>query len=89
MRLIDADALEDVLHNHGFWYCGETEYTNGVVDGFSLAIDDVKEAPTIEAVQVVRCKDCKYCNGEYEYCYFEIFVKPDGYCSYGEKMNEA
>lgn len=39
----------------------------------------------IDAVQVVKCKDCKYCNGEYEYCYIDIFVKPDGYCSYGEK----
>lgn len=88
MRLIDADALEDVLLNHGFCYCGESDYSNGVAEGFLYARDDVKEAPTIDAVQVVRCKDCKYCNGEYEYCFFEILVKPDGYCSYGEKMEQ-
>lgn len=30
MRLIDADALEDVLVNHGFCYCGAImeEFTN-------------------------------------------------------------
>lgn len=49
MRLIDADALEDVLVNHGFCYCGENEYNDGVADGFLLARDDVKEAPTIDA----------------------------------------
>lgn len=53
MRLIDADALEDVLVNHGFCYCGESnEYNNGVASGFLLARDDVKEAPTIEAEPV-------------------------------------
>lgn len=49
MRLIDADALEDVLVNHGFCYCVGNEYNNGVADGFLLARDDVKEAPTIES----------------------------------------
>ena len=52
MRLIDADALEDVLVNHGFCYCEGNEYNNGVADGFLLARDDVKEAPTIEAEPV-------------------------------------
>jgi len=52
MRLIDADALEDVLVNHGFCYCGENEYNDGVADGFLLARDDVKEAPTIAAAEV-------------------------------------
>lgn len=49
MRLIDADALEDVLLNHGFCYCNESDYSDGVASGFLLARDDVKEAPTIDA----------------------------------------
>ena len=52
MRLIDADALEDVLVNHGFCYCGENEYSDGVAEGFLLARDDVENAPTIEAEPV-------------------------------------
>lgn len=53
MRLIDGDALEDALVNHGFCYCGENEYNDGVADGFLLARDDVKEAQTIDA-ELVR-----------------------------------
>lgn len=49
MRLIDADALEDVLLNHGFYYCNESDYSDGVAAGFLLARDDVSEAPTIDA----------------------------------------
>lgn len=78
MRLIDADAFEIELQHE--WK------NNEISNGEWMDIRQwLKEAPTIDAVQVVRCKDCKYCNGEYEYCYFDIFVKPDGYCSYGEK----
>lgn len=49
MRLIDADALEDVLVNHGFYYCNESDYSDGVAWGFLLARDDVRETPTIDA----------------------------------------
>lgn len=52
MRLIDADKLEDILVNHGFCYCNESDYSDGVASGFLLARDDVKEAPTIEAEPV-------------------------------------
>ena len=89
MRLIDADALEDVLVNHGFCYCNESDYSDGVASGFLLARDDVKNAPTIDAVEVVRCKDCKHYDGSYSYpicCRWEETIKPDDYCSYGEKM---
>lgn len=56
MRLIDADALEDVLVNHGFYYCNESDYSDGVAWGFLLARDDVREAPTIEAEPIRHAK---------------------------------
>lgn len=56
MRLINADALEDVLREHGSYYCNESVYSDGVVDGFHLAIEDLKETPTIDAVPVKRGK---------------------------------
>lgn len=59
MKLIDADALKKsidehvYLVNHGF---NETEY--GCTQyGIHQIID---EAPTIDAVPVVRCYECKY-----------------------------
>ena len=79
MRLIDADALEDVLVNHGFYYCNESDYSDGVAWGFLLARDDVREAPTIDAeptkygkwqiYEVFDVKDmtCSSCGWLYEY----------------------
>ena len=53
MRLIDADALEphEQLEPMGN---GQYEYVEVVYK------DDIDDAPTIDAVPVVRCKDCKH-----------------------------
>lgn len=45
-RLIDADALKDAI---------KTDIMGGL--NYRRFIDD---APTVDAVPVVRCKDCKY-----------------------------
>lgn len=47
MRLIDADALKK--------QCIETDKWGKVI-----LILDIANAPTIDAIEVVRCKDCKY-----------------------------
>ena len=47
MRLIDADALIDSINLSD--YGAETE-----------ALETIAEAPTIDAVEVVRCRDCIY-----------------------------
>ena len=47
MRLIDADAIKEKS------YYSEDGYL--VVD-----VPDIDDAPTIDAVPIVRCKDCKY-----------------------------
>ena len=46
MRLIDADAIIKEANADGAY---------GYVDAWQIA-----DAPTIDAVEVVRCKDCKY-----------------------------
>lgn len=46
MRPIDADALKEAFYERGLGY---------------QAIDElINEAPTIDAVPVARCKDCKH-----------------------------
>ena len=83
-RLINADKLrKDVLDLPNCY--------NGFSDTYDKAmiIDLVDEAPTVDAVEVVRCKDCEYYNGEYKYCVNDIFAKPDGYCSYGKRKKDA
>ena len=51
MRLIDGDALWERLDN-------EPWFDNADRDEIALPI--VNAAPTVDAVPVVRCKDCKH-----------------------------
>ena len=90
MRPIDADAVMDYI-------CGSIEAMTKVgiaVDGEYLwglinhAIDD---APTVDAVEVVRCGKCDWWNSETKGCKRNPSVKPwweDDYCSYGERRTE-
>ena len=87
-RLIDANELTDRL-NHTTMVA----YPN-LFPGLLAAIDVVDDSPTVDAVEVVRCKDCKH------------FVAPQGvpccdnfyglgfpnasgndFCSYGERRS--
>lgn len=54
MRLIDADELE--LEAYGLWVHGtlEAKYRMNALK------DLIDQAPTIDAVPIVRCKDCRY-----------------------------
>ena len=57
MRLIDADALiEDIK---SFW---DWDSIDGITATTVLkqTITDISHAPTIDAVPVVRCKNCKH-----------------------------
>lgn len=53
------------------------------------------EAPAVDAVEVVRCKDCAYANVEnfYNYgrvwcCMCEINVGGDHFCAFGERREK-
>lgn len=71
MRLIDADALiESIKQSKG---------KNSIYAQFLMAY--TKDAPTIDAVPVVRCKDCFMYGG----CKAAKFYGDDGYCSVGER----
>ena len=46
----------------------------------------MEEAPAVDAVPVVRCKDCEY----QRWCKSAQYLGDDGFCSYGErKENET
>ncbi len=84
MRLIDADALEKL-------HCEDcSAVTRGMceADPICASLMWVREAPTIDAVEVVRCKDCKYYILHALVCRHEHMngVMPiDGYCSNGKR----
>ena len=101
-RLIDANALLRKLKQHhdlfiDAWegFSNLPEKDKARVDEISNCIADVFNAPTVEAVEVCRCKDCvNYCG--FEHCKNGICdvdsvskraVYPDDFCSYGERRN--
>lgn len=82
MRLIDADSLVSSLNNGRL-----KEQTGRAVPfnaGVAFALTMVEYAPTIDAVTVVRCKDCFL----YGQCQAAIFYGAHGYCSVGERRDD-
>lgn len=76
MGLIDADKLE----RQEYW---GNERCFDYVDA-----DDIDNAPTVDAVPVVRCKDCKHeFGGSCIFCGFQK-RKPEDFCSYGERKGK-
>jgi len=71
MRPIDADEFDTKLFNDGF-FGGLAECIGNTPRKRKFTIGEfrgmLKKAPTIDAVPVVRCKDCKSYkkSGEYE-----------------------
>ena len=85
-RYIDADALFAEFENVD-WYNN--------ADRDEIAERLVLQAPTIDAVSVVRCKDCKY--GEYRADYDDYECNASGcglvydaeyFCAEGEREGE-
>ena len=56
MRLIDADALWETIEKDR----AESDMPKMWHKGIGYAIYHIIHAPTVDAVQVVRCKDCKH-----------------------------
>lgn len=89
MRLIDVDKLESgevIIPTEN----GEYEY----VEVFYK--DEVDNAPTVDAIKVVRCKDCKYGepNGQYGCkCYhYKLYetheMSLNDFCSRAERRED-
>lgn len=83
MRLIDAELLEEQF---------------GISDADILAKEEIRFAPTVDAVVVTRCKDCKHrggvqvlCNGiNIDYCkVWDCTLRnlETTFCSYGERKD--
>ena len=83
MRLIDADAVGEQIKE--------------ILLPISLTLNDIvqrkiEEAPTVDAVEVVRCKNCKWSTKNTMSKVVPLFceleenaVFCDDYCSYGER----
>ena len=95
MRLIDADRLnkpiyaeEDNITGSGMSY----DEICGYNDGIDIAWNKIDQAPTIDAVPVVRCKDCirRYDTDECPMCFliegnYCEYTNENGFCDRGER----
>ena len=97
MRLIDADNLDFTFDRRCFSE-GDEQYVRGVDDAMGV----VNNAPTIDAVPVVRCRDCENygkigdCKSlDLLICIYsdtinhDFFPDPDFFCAYGQRKEAA
>lgn len=85
MRLIDAKQIG--LADMEIIMC-DGSYKKA----FEMLIDKIANAPTIDAVPVVRCKDCKirYTDrcGMFDVDSEGEWTDDNGFCQYGERKEE-
>ena len=98
-RLIDYDEIRrlfDIQYKETVRLIrdGETHLDN-LAEGFTEADRIIQKIPTVDAVEVVRCMDCKHCDPENYHCDHPMGTaaplrrKPDDFCSYGERKEGA
>ena len=81
MRLADLDALKDAIN---FGISDAPTYIKATVDQY------IDEAPIIDAVPVVRCRECRHYKPEEYFSPCTLpqgleCAKPDDFCSYGQR----
>ena len=96
-RLIDANALDKRFDKRIKWLRLDMhdQYSLGLYHGAVTDKDLINEMPTVDAVEVVRCRDCKH-RGTDD-CIFHIKGEPadeellrkldNDFCSYGEQKD--
>ena len=76
-RLIDADRAMEIVRNQGIAHPNAYYLTN-----YAMLV--LQEAPTVDAVEVVRCKDCKH---QCKIWHADKRMKEKGYWIYSCKRN--
>ena len=88
MRLIDADALMDVIRQHEYRLATK----QGSIDYgmFTLGIQQaVDEQPTIDAVPVVRCDSCVLEGNCFAESYFRFAGIENPFCCAGKRKGNV
>lgn len=89
MRLIDADQM--AVDESEAYMSAQVQITDDLKWLVNFAAHSkiqrlIADTPTVDAVPVVRCKECKWTGGDFV-CYRGVMVqhKPEDFCSYGER----
>lgn len=98
-RLIDADALSAFLkdavikHKYDRLNIDNTLTVADVLQSVcaeldGTGLDGLKNAPTVDAVPVVRCKDCTEYQQKSLWCHLHYMtMRPTDFCNYGERKD--
>ena len=88
-RFIDADRALEIVYEQGIAHPNVYYLTN-----YAMAI--LQEAPTVDAAEVTRCKDCirRYDTDECPMCFlsegqYHEFTRDDGFCDRGERKDNG
>jgi len=77
MRPIDMDRLLTERMKSKYYHL-----PNGDI---AVPLIDIDNAPVVDAVPVVRCKDCNEYQDVHEWCKLhKVEMQPMDFCSYGE-----
>lgn len=92
-RLIDANALDKKLEVIKIRFKAQGRDT--VAEDYNFVQTVLSTAPTVDAVEVVRCRDCKHWGSRTENEKGFIVCPASGmkihtedFCSYGERRND-
>ena len=89
MRLIDVDDLIDFIDMGHLRNPLESCFSERDV------VDMLESRLTVDAVPVVRCRECNHCDPENYHCDHPMSTaaplrrKPDDFCSYGERKEDS
>lgn len=97
---IDRKSLLEVMDRASNWYTPNTKLGKSMRLGVELVRRLVNKQPVINAVEVVRCEECKHRGGEIcpmlQIIYtpeaddygWEDFTESEYFCCFGEKTNK-
>lgn len=76
----------------------QSDWLKGYKDGLEAVLQTIEEAPTVDAVEVVRCRDCRFYNNhavkdvvfDSDACHWNADEQPDpdDFCSAGERKEQ-
>ena len=96
-RLIDAnEVVKAILEERDkipYELVSEKPFKHGnsMRGGIRKALRCIEQAPTVDAVPVVRCRECKWGQEDDDIGHcdnpdgLDNYAKPDDFCSYGEQ----
>lgn len=97
MRLIDVDELKELFAETITYIARKTNRVGALehmIRASAMVIQMIDDAPTVDAVAVIRCRNCihfkPFVENDGMWCdMLEIDLGENGFCSYGREKNNG